>query len=86
MHGMGCRVNVDEVMKCSGDGLEMKESVVEEVEEEKVAQRSDGNGSVARVGPSLGRASGVNRGESWKRREWGVPDGRIVNHGEICGG
>jgi len=73
-------------MKCSGDGLEMKEGVVEKVEEEKVAQRSDGNGPVARVGPSLGRVSGVNRVESWRGREWGVPDGRVVNHGEICGG
>ena len=64
----------------------MKEGGVEEVEEEKVAQRSDGNGPVARVEPSLSRVSGVNRVESWRKREWGVPDGWVVNHGEICGG
>ena len=83
---MGCRLDVDQVMECSGDGLEMKEDVVEEVEEEKVAQRADGDGLVARVGPGLSGVSGGNRVESWRKRKWGVPDGRIVNHGEICGG
>ena len=65
----------------------MSQDVVEKVDEEEFAERFDGERLVAFVVGVVvdNEVTGV---ESWlgNWRKGGVPDRRVVNHGEICGG
>ena len=65
----------------------MSQNVVEEVDEEKFAEGFDRERLVALV-VGIVVDSEVTGIESWLGN-WGkrgVPDRRVVNHGEICGG
>ena len=65
----------------------MSQSVVEEVDEEKFTEGFDRERLVA-LGVGIVVDNEVTGVESWlgNWRKRGVPDRRVVNHGEICGG